>query len=131
MSDIVNFKTEGGIENTVDRFGKMMAEVRKLDLAANLNFAMTLQFMDRLEKNGKLSSDEKMRLKDEIETKEGRPKYTDSDERVQKEIKRMKIVNNRENMWDVKLTDTTFCEREREQIGKMEKPDGEKWLQEI
>ena len=79
MSDIVNFKTEGGIENTVDRFGKMMAEVRKLDLAANLNFAMTLQFMDRLEKNGKLSSDEKMRLKDEIETKEGRPKYADSD----------------------------------------------------
>ena len=46
-----------------------MTEVRKLDLAANLNFAMTLQFMDRLEKNGKLSSDERMRLKDEIETK--------------------------------------------------------------
>ena len=58
MSDIVNFKTEGGIENAVDRFGKMMAEVRKLDLAANLNFAMILQLMDRLEKNGKLSSDE-------------------------------------------------------------------------
>merc|ERR1712112_817400 len=51
--------------------------------------------------------------KDEIETKEGRPKYTDSDERVQKEIKRTKIVNNRENMWDVKLTDTHFV-RERE-----------------
>ena len=33
---------------------------------------MTLQFMGRLEKNGKISSDERMRLKDEIETKEGK-----------------------------------------------------------
>ena len=113
MAEIVNFKTDGGIESTTDRFGKMMAEVRKLDLAANLNFAMMLQFMDRLEKNGKLSSDERMRLKDEIETKEGKPKYADSAERVQKELKRMKIVNNRENIWDVKLTDTHFV-RERE-----------------
>ncbi len=83
MAEIVNFKTEGGIENTTDRFGKMMAEVRKLDLAANLNFAMTLQFMDRLEKNGKISCDERMRLKDQIETKEGKPKFADSVERVQ------------------------------------------------
>ena len=35
MADIVNFKAEGGTENTTDRFGMMMAEVRKLDLAAN------------------------------------------------------------------------------------------------
>merc|ERR1712112_560279 len=113
MEEIVNFKAEEGIENTADRFGKMMAEVKKLDLAANLNFALILQFMERLEKNGKLSSDEKMRLKDEIETKEGKPKYIDSDERVQKELRRMKIVNNRENIWDVKLTDNHFV-RERE-----------------
>ncbi len=30
---------------------------------------MMLQYMKRLEKNGKISSDERMRLKDEIETK--------------------------------------------------------------
>merc|ERR1712002_169246 len=113
MEEIVNFKAEGGIENTADKFGKMMAEVKKMDLAANLNFALTLQFMERLEKSGKLSSDEKMRLKNEIETKEGKPKYNDSDERVQKELRRMKIVNNRQNIWDVKLTDTHFV-RERE-----------------
>ena len=68
IAEMGTFKTEGGIENTTDRFGKMMVEVRKLDLAANLNFAMTLQFMERLEKNGKISSDERMRLKDGIET---------------------------------------------------------------
>ena len=64
--------------------------------------------MDRLEKNGKISCNERMRLKDEIETKEGKPKFADSAKRVQKELKRMKIVNNRENIWDVKLTDTHF-----------------------
>ena len=26
MAEIVNFKTEGAIENTTDRFGKIMAE---------------------------------------------------------------------------------------------------------
>ena len=52
MADMANFKTEGEIEMTTDKFGKMMVEVKKLDLAANLNFAMTLQFMERLEKSG-------------------------------------------------------------------------------
>ena len=42
MAEMVNFKIEGGIENATDRFGKLMVEVRKLDLAANLNFAMML-----------------------------------------------------------------------------------------
>ena len=92
----------------------MMAEVRKLDLAANLNFATMLQFMERLEKNGKISIDERMRLKDEIETKEGRPKVADSAVIVQRELKRMKIVNNRENIWDVKLTDTHFVREKRQ-----------------
>ena len=63
MTEIVNFKVDGGIENITDRFGRMMAEVKKVDLAANLNYALTLQFMDRLEKDGKISSDERMRLK--------------------------------------------------------------------
>ena len=57
-----------------------------------------LQFIERLEKNGKINSDEKMRLKDEIETNERKPKVTDPAERIQKELKRMKIVNNREDL---------------------------------
>ena len=57
---------------------------------------MMLQFMDRLEKNGKISSDERMRLKDEIETKEGKPSVIDSSDRVQRELRRMKVVNNRD-----------------------------------
>ena len=91
-----------------------MAEVKKLDLANNLNFTMTLQFMERLEKSGKISSNEKMRLKDEIEMKEGKPKVENPAERVQKELKRMKIVNNRESLWNEKVTDTHYVNRERE-----------------
>ena len=40
MAEIVHFKTEGGIENITGKFGKMIAEVRKLDLTENLNFSM-------------------------------------------------------------------------------------------
>ena len=90
----------------------MIAEAKKIDLAANLDYAMMLQFIDRLEKNGMISGDERMRLKDEIETKKGKPKVIDSAERVQKELKRMKVVNNRDNVFDGRTVDTHF-ERER------------------
>ena len=99
MADMADFNMEGGIEAMTDKFEKMMAEVMKLDLANNLDFAMTLQFMERLEKSLKISSNEKMRLKDEIETKDRKPKVADHAERVQKDLKRRKIVNNRESLW--------------------------------
>ena len=52
-----------------------------------------------------------MRLKDEIETKEGKPKVTDSADIVQKELKRMKVVNNRDNLWKDKVTETHFVKQ--------------------
>ena len=72
------------VENIIDMFGKMMTEIKKVYLAANLDYTMTLQFIDILEKNGKIRGDERIRLKDEIETKEGKPKVTYSAERVQR-----------------------------------------------
>merc|ERR1712002_1307885 len=53
MTEIVNFKTDGGIERINDKFGRLIAESKKIDLASNLDYAMTLQFVDRLEKDGK------------------------------------------------------------------------------
>ena len=47
MAEMVNFKAEGGIKNITDKFGRMMAEVNEIDLAANLNYAMTLKFIAR------------------------------------------------------------------------------------
>ena len=64
IADMENFKMEGAIEMTTDKFGKMMAEIKKLDLANNLDFTVTLQFIERLEKSRKISNDEKMRHKD-------------------------------------------------------------------
>ena len=84
MTEIVNFKVDGGIENITDRFERMMAEVKKVDLAKNLNNAMTPQFMDILKKESKIISDERMRLKYELETKEGKSKVKNSAERVHK-----------------------------------------------
>ena len=43
MANIEGFKTEGGIEATADKFGKMMVEMKKLDLANILDFIVTLQ----------------------------------------------------------------------------------------
>ena len=50
LAEILNFKTDGGIENITDKFGKMMAEVKKVNLTANLDYTIRLQFIDRLEK---------------------------------------------------------------------------------
>ena len=71
-------------------------------VALSRMFTPTELEWERLEKNGKISSDERIRLKDEIETKKGNPKVADSTEIVQKELERMKIVN-REDIWDTKV----------------------------
>ena len=57
-----------------------------------------------------------MRLKDEIETKEGKPSVIDSSDRVQRELRRMKVVNNRYNVFDDKPVDT--WERVDKESGK-------------
>merc|ERR1712177_2478 len=116
MKEIANFKVEGEIESIMDRFERMMTETKKIDLAAKLDFALTLQFIDRLEKEGKISSDERMRLKDEIETKEGKSGVTNSAEIVQKELRRMKVINNREKVFD-KTIDTHYV-RDNSRYGK-------------
>ena len=41
IAEIVYFKADGEIENITDKFGRMMAEAKKIDLAANLNHAMS------------------------------------------------------------------------------------------
>ena len=64
-----------------------------------------------------------MRLKDEIEIKEGKPKVVDSAERVKKELKRIKLVNNRDSVFDGRAVDTHFVRESRygKWKGQMEK----------
>ena len=49
MKKIVVFRMNENVEELVDKFGKMMIEVEKLNLVQNLNFVHMLQFVDRLE----------------------------------------------------------------------------------
>ena len=58
------FKPDESVEKMIDRFGEMMVEIEKIKLADNLNYAMGLQFLERLEKTGKVSNIERKLLRD-------------------------------------------------------------------
>ena len=75
-----------------------MTEVDMLDLVQNLNYALTLQFVDKLEKDGKINKKERYIRKDEMETKKGRPKGKNVVENVKKEFRRMQVFNNQGDM---------------------------------
>ena len=78
---------------------RLMIEVEKLDLVQNLNYTLTLQFVDKLKKDGKTNKEERYRLKDEMETKKGRPKGENVVENVKKELRRMQVFDNQGDMW--------------------------------
>ena len=48
MRMISEFRMDDKVEIWMDRFEEMIAEVDRTDLATNLKYALTLQFMDRL-----------------------------------------------------------------------------------
>ena len=50
MRVMCGFKTDYKIETLMDNFEEMVTEIRRVDLAKNLEYAVCLQFMDRLEK---------------------------------------------------------------------------------
>jgi len=68
MMNITEFRTEDKIEVLMDRIGDIVTEVSRMDVVTNLEYAMSLQLVDRLEKSGKINSSEKLRVKDVIET---------------------------------------------------------------
>ena len=43
----------------MDRLGDMIVEMKKINLVNNLDYAMGLQFLERLEKSSKVNSVEK------------------------------------------------------------------------
>ena len=74
MRKINNFKIEDKVDILIDKFEEMVKEMQKLDLAKNLRYALSLQFVERLETGGKITITEKMRLKDVLEDVNGEPK---------------------------------------------------------
>ena len=57
------FKSDENMDKMIDRFGDMITEIEKIKLAKNLNYAVGLQFLERLEKIGKINAVEKKILR--------------------------------------------------------------------
>ena len=70
--------------------------MKKIKLAENLDFAMGLQFLERLEKSGKVNAVEKKILRDVLEDVDGNPKEGETIELMKKELRKMKVAENRE-----------------------------------
>ena len=74
MKKISGFKSENKIDVMIDRFEEMITETENIRLAENLRYAMSLQFLERIENCRKIIAVERMKLKDVIEDVNGNPK---------------------------------------------------------
>merc|ERR1712030_146547 len=60
MKKISEFKTDDKVDNLIDNFDEMLIEFKNLDLAGRLEYAVSAQFVDRLEEGGKINTTEKL-----------------------------------------------------------------------
>ena len=90
------FKSDENVDKMIDRFGDMITEMKKIKLAENLDYAMGLQYLERLEKSGKVNAVEKNILRDVLEDVDGSPKEGETIELMKKELRKMKVAENRE-----------------------------------
>ena len=56
MKKISSFSIDDKVDVLIDRFDEMVTETKNLRLAERLNYALSLQFVDRLEIGGKINS---------------------------------------------------------------------------
>ena len=96
MKRISGFRTDKKVDVLIDNFEEMVMEAETLRLARRLKYALSSQFVDRLEESGKINSNEKLRLKDILEDTEGNPKEGETMGAMKKELKRLKVAENRE-----------------------------------
>ena len=94
MKKISSFSIDDKVDVLIDRFDEMVTETKNLTLAERLNYALSLQFVDRLDTGGKINSGEKIRLKDLLEDVDGNPRDGDTAENMKKELKRLKVAEN-------------------------------------
>ena len=88
------FKSDENVDKMIDRFGDMLTEMKKIKLAENLDFALGLQFLERLEKSGKVNAVEKRILRDVLEDVDGNPKEGEKVELMKKDLSNMKVAEN-------------------------------------
>ena len=79
----------------IDGFEEMVTQTKRIKFSGNLEYAMALKFLERLEKSGKVNAVEKKMLRDILEDADGNPKAGETLELMKKELKRMKFAENR------------------------------------
>ena len=95
MKKICTFKMSGNVDSLIDNFEEMILEMSSLDMSTpRMEYAVTAQFVDRLEESGKINATEKLRLKDILEESDGRPKRGDTTTLMKRELKRLKVAEN-------------------------------------
>ena len=92
------FKSDESVDKMIDRFGDMIVEMKRIRLAENLDYAMGLQFLERLEKSGKVNTLERKILREILEDADGKPKEGDILNLLKKELKRIKEAENRDQV---------------------------------
>ena len=95
------FKSDESVDKMIDRFRDMIVEMKRIRIADILDYAMGLQFLERLEKSGKVNTVERKMLRDILEDTDGNPKPGHTTEAMKKKLKRLKIVENREGLFAV------------------------------
>ena len=85
-------KSDESVDKMKDRFGDMIVEMKRIRLAENLDYAMGLQFLEILEK----SAIERKMLRYILEDADRNPKEGNILDVMKKELKRMKVAENRE-----------------------------------
>ena len=100
------FKSEDKIDVMIDRFEEMITETENIRLAENLRYVMSLQFLERLENCGQINAVDRIKLKDMMEDVNGNPQDGDTLELMKKELRKMKVVENREEPF--KNENTTY-----------------------
>ena len=71
------FKSDENVDRMIDRFGDIILEMKKIKLAETLYHVMGLQFLEKLEKSGKVNAVEKKISRDILEDVDGNPKEGD------------------------------------------------------
>ena len=75
---VIDLKSDGKIDVKIDKFEEMVTETNRIKLADNLDYAMALQFLERLENTKDINAVERMQLRDVIEDVNGNPKAEDT-----------------------------------------------------
>ena len=75
MKKICVSKMSGTVDSLIDDFDEMILEMASLEmLNPRMEYAVSAQFVERLEESGKINATEKLRLKDILEDPEVIPK---------------------------------------------------------